>query len=123
MAEHGHRTEELEEKFARYNGSAHASRGYQLHRRSPPDLRCGGAVPGDEVILPSLTFVATAGAIRHSRGHPVFADIQGSTDPWLAAEAAEAAIGERTKAIMNMTYGGHPGGERGPAGPGGEREA
>jgi dTDP-4-amino-4,6-dideoxygalactose transaminase len=39
----------------------------------------------------------------------VFADVVGVTEPWLDPEAVAAAAGERTRAIMTMTYGGHPG--------------
>jgi dTDP-4-amino-4,6-dideoxygalactose transaminase len=60
------------------------------------------------VIVPSLTFVATASAIRYTGATPVFADLAGLDRPWLSADSARAAIGPRTKAIMNMTYGGHP---------------
>lgn len=69
-------------------------------------LRLG---PGDEVVLPSLTFAATAAAVVHSGATPVFADIRGLTEPWLFAAAVEAAIGDRTRAIINVAYGGHPG--------------
>ncbi len=55
--------------------------------------------PGDEVICPSMSFIATANAIRHAGATPVFADVDPRTynlDP----AAAEAAITPRTKAIM-----------------------
>ena len=104
----GPRTEELEEKFARYNGSTHAVAVTNCTAALHLICAAAGLVPGDEVIVPSLTFVATAGAIRQAGAIPVFADISGLDRPWLAAEAAEGAIGERTQAIMNMTYGGHP---------------
>jgi dTDP-4-amino-4,6-dideoxygalactose transaminase len=104
----GPRTEEFEEKFARYNGSTHAVAVTNCTAALHLICAAAGIGPGDEVIVPSLTFVATAGAIRQAGATPVFADIAGLERPWLAAEATEAAIGERTKAIMNMTYGGHP---------------
>jgi dTDP-4-amino-4,6-dideoxygalactose transaminase len=104
----GPRTEELEARFAEYvstgNALAVANGTAALH------LIClaAGLGPGDEVIVPSLTFVATASAIRYTGATPVFADIAALDRPWISAEAAGAAIGPRTKAIMNMTYGGHP---------------
>jgi dTDP-4-amino-4,6-dideoxygalactose transaminase len=55
--------------------------------------------PGDEVICPSLSFIATANAIRHAGATPVFAEVDERTynlDP----DAAEAALTPRTRAIM-----------------------
>ena len=55
--------------------------------------------PGDEVITPSFTFFATAGAVHNAGGTPVFVDIAPSTfllDP----AAVEAAITPRTRAII-----------------------
>lgn len=104
----GPRTEELERCFATYVGSEHAVA--VTNGTAALHLICvaAGLGPGDEVVLPSLTFVATVNAVRYVGATPVFADIAGLERPWLAAEAAERAAGERTKAIMNMTYGGHP---------------
>ena len=61
------------------------------------------------MIVPSLTFVATANAIRYTGATPVFADIAGLERPWLSADEVATAIGTKTRAIVNMTYGGHPG--------------
>src|ERR1700683_631861 len=74
-----------------------------------------GLGAGDEVVLPSLTFAATAAVVHHVGATPVFADIRAIDRPWLSADAAEAAIGPRTRAIITMSYGGPPGG--GPAPP------
>lgn len=62
---------------------------------------------GDEVICPSMSFIATANAIVHSGATPVFADVDPQTynlDP----DAAEAAITSRTKAIMPVHQIGMP---------------
>jgi dTDP-4-amino-4,6-dideoxygalactose transaminase len=105
----GPRTEEFERRFAEYVEADHAvavaNGSAALH------LCClaAGLGPEDEVIVPSLTFVATVSAVRHVGATPVFADIAGLERPWLSADAAAAAIDDRTKAIVNMTYGGHPG--------------
>jgi dTDP-4-amino-4,6-dideoxygalactose transaminase len=105
----GPRTEEFERRFAEYMGAEHAVA--VANGTAALHLCCLGAGlgPGDEVIVPSLTFVATVSAIRHAGATPVFADVAGLDRPWLSADAAAAAIGDRTRAIMNMTYGGHPG--------------
>jgi dTDP-4-amino-4,6-dideoxygalactose transaminase len=104
----GPRTEELESRFSEYVGSAHSLA--VTNGTAALHLIClaAGLGPEDEVIVPSLTFVATASAIRYTGATPVFADIAAVDRPWLSAEAAGEAIGPRTKAIMNMTYGGHP---------------
>ena len=105
----GPRTEELESQFASYVRSAHAIA--VTNGTAALHLIClgGGLGPGDEVIVPSLTFVATANAIRYTGASPVFADIAGLERPWLSADEVAMAIGPKTRAIMNMTYGGHPG--------------
>jgi dTDP-4-amino-4,6-dideoxygalactose transaminase len=68
-----------------------------------------GLRPGDEVVLPSLTFAATAASDVHAGGVPVFADVRGLDRPWLSTDAARQAVGPRTRAIINVAYGGHPG--------------
>jgi dTDP-4-amino-4,6-dideoxygalactose transaminase len=105
----GPRTEEMEERFAAYAGSQHAIAVTNCTAALHLICLAAGVGPGDEVIVPSLSFVATANAVRYTGATPVFADIAGLERPWLSAAAAEAAITGRTKAIMNMTYGGHPG--------------
>jgi dTDP-4-amino-4,6-dideoxygalactose transaminase len=105
----GPRTEALERGFAAYTGARHAvavsSGTAALH------LACmaAGLRAGDEVIVPSLTFVATVNAIAYTGATPVFADIAGLDAPWLCSDACAAAITPRTRAIMTMAYGGHPG--------------
>ena len=66
-----------------------------------------GLGPGDEVITPPITFVATQAALMHLCATPVFADVEADTaliDP----AAVEAAITPRTKAIVAVDYAGHP---------------
>ena len=70
-------------------------------------LHAAGVGPGDEVIVPSLSFIATANAVRHCGARPVFADIDPRTynlDPY----AAERAITTRTTAIMPVHQVGLP---------------
>jgi dTDP-4-amino-4,6-dideoxygalactose transaminase len=61
--------------------------------------------PGDEVILPSFTFVSTANAFVLHGGRPVFVDIRPDTLN-LDEELIEAKLSERTRAIVPVHYGG-----------------
>lgn len=67
-----------------------------------------GLKKGEEVILPSFTFVATANAVLYNGAKPVFADIRGWEDLNIAPHEIEAKITRKTKAIMVMHYGGYP---------------
>lgn len=66
-----------------------------------------GVGPGDEVIVPSLTFCATANVVEHVGAKPILVDVLPGTltlDP----QAAARAVTSRTKAIMPVHYAGHP---------------
>lgn len=66
-----------------------------------------GVKPGDEVVVPSFTFAATANAVRLAGATPVFVDIEADSfciDP----AAVEAAITPRTRAVMPVHLYGHP---------------
>lgn len=65
-----------------------------------------GIREGDEVIVPSLTFVATANAVKYVGAVPVFADIQGDHDLTISPESIQNQITTKTKAILVMHYGG-----------------
>lgn len=70
-------------------------------------LVLAGIKPGDEVICPAQTFVATALAVMQEKAVPVFADIQyenGNIDP----QSIAAKITEKTKAILVVHWGGYP---------------
>ena len=67
-----------------------------------------GVKPGDEVITPSLTFVATVNAIVYVGAVPVFCDIKGLDDLTLNVDHLESLITEKTKAIVVMHYAGFP---------------
>jgi len=64
--------------------------------------------PGDEVIVPSLSFVATSNAVLYTGAEVRFAEIQGEDDLTIAPASIEAQVTPRTKAIMVMHYGGYP---------------
>jgi dTDP-4-amino-4,6-dideoxygalactose transaminase len=63
---------------------------------------------GDEVIVPSLTFVATVNAVRYVRATPVFCDIRGPDDLNIDPDQIESLVTAKTRAIIVMHYGGFP---------------
>ncbi len=65
-----------------------------------------GVQPGDEVIVPSITFVATANAVVLAGGTPVFADSVGSEDLTIDPAHVESLIGPRTVGMIVVHYGG-----------------
>jgi len=105
----GPRVAAFEAAFAEYLGCRHAVA--VANGTAALHLICVaiGLGPGDEVVLPSLTFAATAAAVAQTGAIPVFADIRSPAEPWLSTEAVAAAIGLRTRAIVNVAYAGHPG--------------
>ncbi|MCK4899604.1 MAG: DegT/DnrJ/EryC1/StrS family aminotransferase, partial [Anaerolineales bacterium] len=64
--------------------------------------------PGDEVIVPSLSFVATANAVLYTGADVRFADIIGPNELNIAPKSIEQHITPRTKAIIVVHYGGYP---------------
>lgn len=67
-----------------------------------------GLGPGDEVIVPSLTFVATVNSILYTGATPVFADVTGPNDLNISPEDIEQKITPNTRAIMVVHYAGYP---------------
>jgi dTDP-4-amino-4,6-dideoxygalactose transaminase len=105
----GPRTAQFEEAFASYVGVPHAFAAANGTAALHLATLAAGLGPGDEVIVPSMTFVATANAIAYTGATPVFADIIDVRMPLLDPDAVAAAITPRTRAIMHVPYGGHPG--------------
>src|SRR5207248_7530793 len=63
--------------------------------------------PGDEVLVPSLTFVATVNAILYVGARPVFVDIQSVRTPLMSLEHAESLCTARTKAVILVHFAGY----------------
>jgi dTDP-4-amino-4,6-dideoxygalactose transaminase len=105
----GPRTAEFEQALAEYTGAQHAFA--VANGTAALHLIClaAGLGPSDEVIAPSMTFVASVNAIAYTGAQPVFADIGSLREPWITAETVEAALTPRTRAVMVVAYGGHPG--------------
>ncbi len=98
---------ELEQSFAQFHEAPHAVSCANGTVALETALRAVGVGPGDEVIVPPFTFVASATAILLAGGVPVFADIDPATFN-LSVAAAEAAITPRTRAIVAVHFGGRP---------------
>ncbi len=105
----GPRVAELEASMCEYTGTTHAIAVSSCSAALHLSCLAAGLGPGDSAIVPSLAFAATANAIAISGATPRFAEISALERPWLSAEAAEAAIEPSTRAIVAMSYGGHPG--------------
>jgi dTDP-4-amino-4,6-dideoxygalactose transaminase len=105
----GPRTQELENAFSEYTGSGHCVAVSSCTAGLHLAMSGVGLGPGDEAIVPSITFVASVNAIAYTGARPVFAEIAAVDRPWLSAETAERAITPDTKAIVGVSYGGHPG--------------
>jgi dTDP-4-amino-4,6-dideoxygalactose transaminase len=102
----GPRVAEFEAAFAELCGARHAlavANGTAALHLALLALECG---PGDEVIVPSLNFVAAANTICHAGATPVFCDVVGPDDLTLDPADVEAAVTPATKAIVVMHYGG-----------------
>jgi dTDP-4-amino-4,6-dideoxygalactose transaminase len=104
----GPRTAEFEAAFAARLGVPHAialsSATAALHLA----YRAAGIGPGDEVIVPAITFVATAAAARYLGAEPVMADVLGDHDFGLDPDDVERRITARTRAVCVVHYAGYP---------------
>jgi dTDP-4-amino-4,6-dideoxygalactose transaminase len=96
---HGRKVEQLERALARYTGARHV-----IGVNSGTDalvllLRAAGLRPGDEVVVPAFSFVASASSVVLAGGRPVFADIDPATYA-LDPDALERAVTGRTRFVM-----------------------
>jgi dTDP-4-amino-4,6-dideoxygalactose transaminase len=104
----GERTAHFEREFAAMVGVPHALAVNSATAAMHIALMALDIGPGNDVVVPSLTFVATANAVRYCGARPVFADVE-SYDNWNVGPASiEAAITPATKAIMVVHYAGYP---------------
>ena len=102
----GPRVAEFEGAFGDYVGSPHALAVANGTAALHIALLAVGCRPGDEVVLPSLNFVAAANTILHTGAKPVFCDIHGDGDLNLDPDDLEAAVGPATKALVLLHFGG-----------------
>lgn len=103
----GTRALRFEQEFAAYHQAKHGIAVTNGTAALEVAMAALGIGPGDEVIVPDYTFVATASAVLFAGARPVFVDVDPRTyclDP----DLAEAAITEHTRAIIAVHLGGHP---------------
>lgn len=98
---------EFEQTFAQRHGAADAVAVNSCTAALHLALAALDIGPGDEVIAPSLTFVATVNAILYTGACPVLVDIEALDVPLISIALVEAAITPRTRAIVMMHFGGH----------------
>jgi dTDP-4-amino-4,6-dideoxygalactose transaminase len=104
----GPRTEAFEAAFAAHLGCRHAVAVSSCTAALHLAYLAAGVGPGDEVIVPSFTFAATASTVLNCGATPVFADIVGQRHPHLDPEDVVARITPRTKAIAVVHFAGYP---------------
>ncbi len=103
----GSKVEQFEEAFARYQHARHCIACTNGTIALYLALRAVGVKPGEEVIVPPYTFIASASSVLDVGAVPVFADIDPTTMT-LDPQAVEAAITPRTSAIMAVHIAGRP---------------
>lgn len=103
----GPRTEAFERAFAAHLGVRHAVAVANGTAALHLAYLAAGVGAGDEVIVPAITFVATANAVRYCGATPVFADIAGRHDVGIDPAHVRSLITPRTKAIVAVHYGGY----------------
>ena len=103
----GPRVAAFEAAFAEFTGATHALAVANGTAALHIALLAVGCGPGDEVVLPSLNFVAAANTILHTGATPVFCDVTGDDDLNLDPADLEAAIGPATKVLLPLHYGGY----------------
>jgi dTDP-4-amino-4,6-dideoxygalactose transaminase/spore coat polysaccharide biosynthesis predicted glycosyltransferase SpsG len=104
----GGRVLELERKFAERLGAKHVVAVSSCTSALHLALLAAGVGPRHEVIVPSMTFVATVNAVRYTGARPVFADITSAENPTIDPESVRRLITSATKAIVPMHYAGFP---------------
>ncbi|HYN56238.1 MAG TPA: DegT/DnrJ/EryC1/StrS family aminotransferase [Motilibacterales bacterium] len=103
----GPRVAEFERRFAEFVGAAHAIATSSCTTALHLGLVVAGIGPGDEVIVPSLSFIATTNAVLYVGATPVFADVDLTTAN-LSVATVQPLLSDRTRAVIVVHQGGMP---------------
>ncbi len=101
---YGEKVRKFEEEYAKFQGAKYCVSCNSGTTALEVTLQAIGIKPGDEVIVPPYTFIATASAVVRMGGIPIFVDVD---DTWcIDPDMIEKAITPRTKAIIPVHFGG-----------------
>lgn len=103
----GPKVARFEDMFRKYAGAEYAVALHSCTAALHLSLLAAGVGPGDEVIVPSMTFCATANAVIHCGATPVFTDVDCQTMN-MTPELVESAITKQTKAMIPVHMAGRP---------------
>jgi dTDP-4-amino-4,6-dideoxygalactose transaminase len=104
----GPRTKAFEQELARYVGTPHAATVSSGTAALHLACQAAGLGPGDEVIVPAITFVASASACRFVGAEPVLCDVLGASDFNIDVEDVARRITARTRAVIAVHFCGYP---------------
>jgi dTDP-4-amino-4,6-dideoxygalactose transaminase len=104
----GPQTKEFERAFGELLGVRHAIATSSCTAALHLAYLAAGLGPGDEVVVPAITFVASAAAARYCGAAPVLADVVGQHDLGVDPADVEARITDRTRAVCAVHYAGYP---------------
>lgn len=104
----GARTEAFESAFAEFLGTGHVVATANCTSALHMAIRAAGITAGDEVIVPDLTFVATANAVLYEGATPVLADVRSAKELTVDPADIERKVTSRTRAIVMVHYAGYP---------------
>ena len=104
----GEQVEAFEREFAEHIGVRHAVAVSSCTAALHLAYLAAGVGPGDEVVVPSITFAASAAAVLYCGGTPVFADVRGPHDVGVDPADVERRLTARTKAVCAVHYAGYP---------------
>ena len=103
----GPRVKQFEETFASRMQSQYAVAVSSCTTALHLALHVAGIGPGDEVVVPSFSFIATTNAVRYVGAEPVFADVDATTGN-ITTETIEPHLTSRTRAVIAVDQGGVP---------------
>lgn len=104
----GPKCEEFEELFSKAFGTKYALTAANCTAALHLAVKVLGIKEGDEVIVPSLSFAATANCVTYVGAQPIFADVNSCDDLTISPEDIQKKITSKTKAIIVMHYAGFP---------------